>query len=174
MTNKFTTKKLILNAVFIALGVLLPIAFHSFNMGGKIFLPMHIPTLIGGLVLGPISGLLIGIFSPIISSALTGMPPVFPMLPIMIFELATYGLVAGYLRREKNMGIFPSLLIAMLAGRLIAAVVALVLGQFGFKEGPVAYFINAITTGIPGIIIQLIFVPLIARQVEKFLASRNI
>jgi len=84
-------------ALLLALGVVLPIVFHAFPLGGRIFLPMHLPTFVAGLVLGPVAGLVVGAGSPIVSGLLTGRPTVFYMVP-MVFELATYGLVAGLLR----------------------------------------------------------------------------
>jgi hypothetical protein len=84
-------------ALLLALGVMLPLVFHAFPLGGRIFLPMHIPTFIAGLVLGPLAGLIVGAGSPVLSALVTGRPPVYYMIP-MIFELATYGVVAGLLR----------------------------------------------------------------------------
>ena len=84
-------------ALLLALGVVLPIVFHAFPLGGRIFLPMHLPTFVAGLVLGPVAGLVVGAGSPIVSGLLTGRPTVLYMVP-MVFELATYGLVAGLLR----------------------------------------------------------------------------
>lgn len=46
---KSTTKKLVSGALCIAIGVLLPMAFHVIPNGGSVFLPMHIPVLICGL-----------------------------------------------------------------------------------------------------------------------------
>ena len=87
-------------ALLLALGVALPLVFHAVPMGGRIFLPMHLPTFVAGLVLGPAAGLVVGAGSPMLSSLLTGMPVApFYMVP-MVFELATYGLVSGLLRRR--------------------------------------------------------------------------
>ena len=88
------TKKLVSCALCIALGVLLPIAFHVIPNAGSVFLPMHIPVLICGLFCGAPYGLACGIITPFISSVMTGMPPAM-MLPKMIIELGVYGLVAG-------------------------------------------------------------------------------
>ena len=44
-------KKLVIAALMIALGVLLPMLFHSLG-GGTVFLPMHIPVLLCGLLCG--------------------------------------------------------------------------------------------------------------------------
>ena len=49
---KSTTKKLVSCALCIAIGVLLPMAFHVIPNAGSIFLPMHIPVLICGLFCG--------------------------------------------------------------------------------------------------------------------------
>ena len=96
-TGRVPTGTLTGTALLLALGVVLPIVFHAFPLGGRIFLPMHLPTFVAGLVLGPVAGLVVGAGSPIVSGLLTGRPTVFYMVP-MIFELATYGLVAGLLR----------------------------------------------------------------------------
>ena len=69
------TVKLTISGACVALGVVLPIAFHSIPNAGSIFLPMHIPVLLCGLLCGPLYGLLCGILAPLISSFVTGMPP---------------------------------------------------------------------------------------------------
>jgi niacin transporter len=95
--RRFNTWMITGTALLLALGVMLPLVFHAFPLGGRIFLPMHIPTFIAGLVLGPLSGLIVGAGSPVLSALVTGRPPIYYMVP-MIFELATYGVVAGLLR----------------------------------------------------------------------------
>ena len=44
-------KKLVMAAMCVALGIVLPMAFHTIQNAGSIFLPMHIPVLICGLLL---------------------------------------------------------------------------------------------------------------------------
>ena len=95
--RRFTTWMITGTALLLALGVMLPLVFHAFPLGGRIFLPMHIPAFIAGLVLGPLSGLIVGAGSPVLSALVTGRPPVYYMVP-MVFELATYGVVAGLVR----------------------------------------------------------------------------
>lgn len=65
---KSTTKKLVSGALCIAIGVLLPMAFHVIPNGGSVFLPMHIPVLICGLFCGAPYGLACGIISAIVCS----------------------------------------------------------------------------------------------------------
>ena len=166
-------RKVVLSGLFIAFGVLLPMIFHQFNMGGPGFLPMHIPVLIAGLFLGQMPGLLVGLVTPIISSVLTGMPVFFPMLPIMIFELGAYGLVAGIFSEKLKTNTYISLISAMIVGRIVAGVVVFVLARFfGFMgPGPVLFIQGAIVTGIGGIIIQLVFIPPIAKLLNRHVSK---
>lgn len=162
-------RKLVLSGLFVAFGVILPMIFHQFSMGGPAFLPMHIPVLIGGLFLGPLPGLLIGLVTPIISSGLTGMPVAFPMLPIMIFELGAYGLVSGFFSEKVRSNTYIAMILAMIGGRIAAGIVVFILGSFfGFKgPGPILFVQGAIVTGIPGILIQLAFIPPLVALLRK-------
>lgn len=162
-TNKITT-----SAVLIALGIILPTIFHSTGISGQIFLPMHIPVLIAGLLLGGWLGMLIGIALPIINHFITGMPPV-PILYTMIVELAIYGLVAGILYKKVRMTLFPSLIFSMLAGR-IGSGLMLFITTYALT-GQVAdlnlFIQGTFITALPGIIIQIIIIPIIIRQYER-------
>ena len=86
------SKKIVLSGLFIALGVVVPMIFHTVNLAGPIFLPMHIPVLLAGFLLGPVYGGIVGIICPVISGLATGMPPLMPNMPIMAFELCGYGI----------------------------------------------------------------------------------
>ncbi len=171
MTNRNTrTKNMVLTGILIALGVVLPLAFHAIPNAGSIFLPMHIPVLFCGLVCGWNYGLLAGIATPLLSNILTGMPPA-PFLPSMLVELAVYGLVAGLLIRfvrskSQTANVFIALIGAMLAGRLLAGLVnALIinLGKYSVQIWLSAFFITA----LPGIIIQLVLIPVLIFALEK-------
>ena len=120
MTN---TKRLILAGLCVALGIVLPVAFHSVANAGSIFLPMHIPVLLCGLICGWPYGLACGVLAPLLSSLITGMPPM-AFLPSMLCELAVYGFVSGLLMRYVKTGklladLYISLVGAMLLGRLV-------------------------------------------------------
>ncbi len=54
---KFNTKRLIVSGVLMAFGLVIPMAFHGAGMAGPIFLPMHIPVLVGGFILSPLYAL---------------------------------------------------------------------------------------------------------------------
>jgi len=179
-------------ALLLALGVALPLVFHAVPLGGRIFLPMHLPTFVAGLVLGPLAGLIVGAGSPMVSSLLTGMPVApFYMVP-MVFELGTYGLVAGLLRPrlETMVGGSPapagldtagarrggrpyaavtlSLLGAMIAGRIVwMAVVVWLAPLVGLTARTAAMAIAAIGAGWIGMAVQLVLIPAIVRAIER-------
>ncbi len=131
-------------ALYLALAIILPVVFHQFGIGGRVFLPMHIPVLICGFVVGPLAGVLIGLVAPPMSQLLTGMPPLYAV-PLMMMELALYGLIAGLAYRKMGFNIYIALLIAMIFGRLAFALGLLVLGQFqGIK---LALWADAVSDG---------------------------
>ncbi len=165
---KLHTKNLVTAAMLLALAIILPTVVHISGINGAIFLPMHIPVLITGLIVGPSWGFVVGIISPIINHVITGMPPV-PVFWVMIVELGLYGLISGILYRKIKMTLWPSLILSMIVGRLGAALMVLILGKgFGFPMPPINVYIKGMTlTALPGIIIQLIFIPMIVKACEK-------
>ena len=157
------TKKLVSCALCIALGVLLPMAFHVIPNAGSIFLPMHIPVLICGLFCGWPYGLACGIITPFLSSAM--------MLPQMMIELAVYGLVAGlctqYISMKNEMTkLYMSLIIAMLAGRIMNGFVnTCILSTQGYTLS--VFMMASFITCLPGIILQLIVIPVLVRILNR-------
>lgn len=147
---------------FIALAVFVPWFFHHFQLLGQIFLPLHFFTLLAGLAFGFQSGFLVGIASPVISFLLSGMP-VAILLPIIIPEIATYGFVAGVLRKRTNL--YFALIVSLISGRIVSLLMAAI---FLSKQNPLVYLANALKLGLPGIILQLLLVPVIAKQLERF------
>jgi len=169
MNKKFTTKEIVLSGLLLATGIILPMLFHMFGMTGPIALPMHIPVLIGGFLLSPQLALLLGIITPVISGLLTGMPIMFPMGIIMAVELGIYGLTASLMTAKLKLPSIPALIISMIAGRVAAGLTVAVLVQlFGIKMNPVMYVKGAIVTGMPGIIIQLVFIPSLIYAINKY------
>jgi Protein of unknown function (DUF1393). len=164
------TRNLISTALCAAVGVLLPIAFHSVPNAGRIFLPMHIPVLICGLACGWQFGLACGVLTPLLSSLLTGMPPT-AMLPSMMIELAVYGLVSGALLEcikmdNQTIKTYISLVGAMLCGRLVAGALNAVIFQAGNYS--LAIWVSAsFVTALPGIAIQIVVIPLLITALKK-------
>jgi len=166
--KKISTKQMVSAAMILAMGVLLPMIFHVFGLAGAIFLPMHIPVLIGGFFLSPPLALLLGLLTPLLSSLITGMPVLFPIAIVMIFELSVYGLVFSVMTRKYKVNVIISLLFAMVFGRISAALsVHMMVLLFGIKMNPFIYIKGAIITGIPGIVIQIILVPMMIKAIEN-------
>ncbi len=167
-------------ALLLALGVVLPVVFHAMPFGGRIFLPMHIPVLLAGLILGPVSGLIVGVGSPIMSGFITGRPTVFYMVP-MVFELGTYGLLTGLLRPwfarvmqppgRTGIGYAPTLLAliaAMVIGRAVWLLVVVWLAPLlGINARTVALALGALGAGWIGMAIHIAGLPTLVRAIER-------
>jgi uncharacterized membrane protein len=167
------TRAVTLVALFIAIGVLLPIAFHALGMG-KMFLPMHIPVLLAGFIAGPVAGLIVGGITPMLSAVLTGMPALSPpVAQAMVFELAIYGCVVGFARKTLKMGVHISLVGGLLVGRIIyGAIGYLLLPVFGLGQVPLwAPITSSIATSLPGVLIQIVILPPLAKHIDKL--TRN-
>lgn len=162
-------KKSILTAICIALCVVLPQAFHTIPNAGSVYLPMHIPVLLCGLICGAPYGLLCGLAGPALSHLFTGMPPV-AMLPSMMVECAVYGLVSGLMMCIKTkklyVDLYLSLLSAMVAGRIVSGVAKALIFSAG-NYSMAAWTASAFVTGLPGIIIQLALIPTIVFALMK-------
>lgn len=162
--------EMVIAALCVALGVVLPVAVHGIPNAGNILLPMHIPVLLCGLLCGPAYGLACGVVTPLLSSLITGMPPA-AMLPSMVCELAVYGLAAGLLillvrTKSQAANVYISLVGAMLVGRVVYGIVnALIFraGEYSMQVWLTASFVTA----LPGIIIQLVLLPLVVLALRK-------
>lgn len=176
------TQRLTVAGLLLALGIILPYATaHGFGIPGTLLLPMHIPVLLCGFLCGPLYGMLCGMALPPLNTLLTGMPAPFPMLPIMFFELTVYGLVSGLLFTktplgQKKFGIYAALPLTMLSGRIAYAITFYILLLTVGKLKALAVT-AAITTGLPGIVIQLLIIPpilfLIGKTVRRAKQSRQ-
>lgn len=165
-----STKKLVLAGLFISLGLVLPFITGQIPKFGNMLLPMHIPVLIAGFVLGGKYGLAIGFIVPILRSLLFTMPPM-PFAIAMAFELATYGLITGLLYTrlpKKKINLYVSLIVAMLVGRLVWGIASYIIygiqgTAFTFEMFMAGAFANAII----GIVLQLIIIPPILMALQK-------
>lgn len=162
------TRNMILSGFFIAIGLLLPAIFHLFGGAGRVFLPMHIPVLIAGFFLPPFYAATVGLMTPILSSALTGMPVLYPILPIMMGELMVYGLVISLLSQNRMKNILGRLIAGMIAGRIVAGLIVFILAiGFGLKMNPMIYLQGALVTGLPGLVIQFLMIPSLVFLVQN-------
>jgi riboflavin transporter FmnP len=176
MTRRFPVRTLTTTGLLLAVGLLLPLVFHSLfgAAGGQMFLPMHYAVLLGGLLLGPVAGAFLGIATPLLSTLMTGMPPV-AILPPMVVELAIYGLIAGFAHHHWKLEPLWSLLLAMTASRIALGLAVALLGpSIGLTAEPVAYVWGSIITGLPGIAVQIVVIPLLMARgyLERSIADR--
>ena len=162
--------------IAVAAAVALPQALHLFGQAtglgtlpGETYLPMHLPVILVGFLAGPIAGGLAGAASPLISSALTGMP-LPAMVPFMVIELFMYGLTSGFLARKEDgmLGVAIKVLLVQIAGRAVRAL-AILISFYALGNTAVApdVILGSIPAGLPGIAIQLVLIPAVLAAVSK-------
>lgn len=165
-----TTKhihKLALSALLLAVGLLLPFLTGQIPEIGSMLLPLHLPALLCGFACGWPWGLAVGFVLPLLRSLLFGMPPFMPTALAMACEMAAYGAAAGAL--YKRFSVYPALIGAMLIGRAVWGAVSWLLytafmpSRFSLVMFWTAGFANA----WPGILLQLVLVPLIVAALKK-------
>ncbi len=172
------TYNLVLSALFLALGMLLPFLTGQIKEIGDSLLPMHLPVMLCGMLCGWKYGLCIGFVLPFLRSVSFGMPPLYPNAIWMALELATYAFVIGFLycrRKEYARGyLLFCLLCSMLSGRVVWGIAkAILLGvarkPFGFE----AFLAQGFFDAIPGLIAQFILIPLIAELTQQKKQKNN-
>ena len=152
----------------IALAVALPQLVHLAlgQPGGVQFLPMYLPVLMGGCLLGARWAVAVGALSPVVSFLLTSLAgnpmPALPRLPFMIAELTVFALVAGLFSKkiaQNGLWAFPAVIAAQIAGR------AVFLGAVALFQGAAPFTVpmiwSQILAGLPGLAIQAVLVPLV-------------
>jgi riboflavin transporter FmnP len=163
-----SNRKLTLAAMFLALGQVLPFITGQIPQIGVMLSPMHFPVLLCGMACGWQYGGLVGFICPLLRSVLFGMPRMYPNAMGMAFELCTYGIVSGWMLskfEEKSIkNIYISLITAMICGRIIWGLAYTIMlsgtdSPFTFQAFLAGAFLNA----VPGIIAQLVLIPLIMR-----------
>lgn len=171
MKNK-KLQKLVLSAMFLGLGLVLPFFTGQIQQIGNMLLPMHLPVILCGFICGWKYGLVVGAVTPILRSAVFSMPVMYPSAIAMAFELAAYGFLVGFLFRNARWqclkSLYRCLIISMLGGRVVWGIVMTVilgLGENGFTL--TAFLTGAFLNAIPGIIVQLILVPAIMLALNK-------
>lgn len=161
------TKELCWAALLVAVGILLPQVFHMIGgkTAGAVFLPMHLPVLAAGFLLGPAWGAAVAAVTPLLSFLATAMPGA-ALLPFMLIELLAYGVISGLLRNRMN--VYAALVSTQIAGRLVYALALFVAGTLLHltNMGPVSVW-TAVVTGLPGIAVQLFLLPVIVLSVKK-------
>lgn len=172
-----SNQKLALASFFMALGIVLPFLTGQIPQIGSRLLPMHIPILLCGFFCGWKYGLGVGLITPIFRSLLFTMPPMYPTAVSMAFELAAYGALTGLLYAllpKKTPYIFVTLILAMLGGRVVMGIVNTVLyGAAGNEYSMKMFITGAFVFALPGIIVQIIIIPVIVRALQQVNPNYN-
>ncbi len=156
-------RRLTLSGLLLALAIVLPFLTGSIPQLGQTLLPMHLPVLLCGFLVGWKEGGIVGGVAPLFRSFLIGMPPLFPTASAMAFELAAYGIAAGLLTRlfpRKWPYFFLSLILTMILGRLVWGAVSFVFYTWMGNAFPFSAFIaGAVLNALPGILMQWVLIP---------------
>ena len=163
-TTKQTVFNLVLAAMFLAIGIVLPFFTGQIPQIGRMLLPMHLPVLLCGLICGWPYGAFCGIVGPVLSSILSNMPPA-AMLVSMIPELCAYGLFSGLLMKLIRTGrtavdLYLSLIPAMVLGRVAGGIAQAAFYLSDARPYSIAIWAGSYVLGtLPAIILQLILLP---------------
>ncbi len=161
-----TVYKLVLSAMFAAIGIVLPFFTGQIKEIGNLLLPMHLPVFLCGLICGWQYGMSVGLALPLLRSLLFGMPHLYPNAVAMSAELMIYGLTVGMVyhlfKRQNIFAVYVSMISAMLFGRSVWGIVEVILlGIIGDAFTWQMFVSGAFIKSLPGIILQLILVPAI-------------
>lgn len=177
--TKITIKSVVAVAV-VALAVVLPELVHmsAGAAGGATWLPMYIPVILGGALLGPVWGLAVGISSPVVSFMITsamGSPmPALTRLPYMIAELAVFAAVTGLFSKAilKNKALaFPAVIAAAIAGRGVFLLTALLFESVS----PISFAaaLAQVESGIYGVVLQVVVLPIVIAGIAYLMSGEG-
>jgi len=157
-----TLRPIITSAVMAAFGITLPIVFHMVGLGSK-FLPMLLPILLNGFLSTLSWAMLTGALVPLASGLLTGMPPFYPPIAlIMSVEGTIMAGTAAAVYRMSRPRIWPALTIALIVDRTTSVTLLwFVAGKLGLPASAVS--IASLLQGLPGVALQIVVVPLVVR-----------
>jgi len=165
--NQFEPREWAFCGVFGAAALLLPPVFHILHLG-SIFLPMYLPLFALAFVARAFpTGLTAGVV-PLLSSILTGMPPLYPPTAwIMSIELAvttalTAWTASRFTRRNPLLYLLPILAVGRIFNAGLHFVAALVMD---LPAGFVAGF--SFLAGWPGVVLIGVTVPAFARALRN-------
>lgn len=160
------------SGLMLALAFVLPFITAGNPQLGNMLLPMHLPVLICGFACGPVFGAAVGFIAPLLRFAILHMPPTYLIAVPMAFELAAYGLFSGLLygrlKIKRPANIYLSLVLSMLLGRGVWGIAKLAVLGFSVQKFPFSAFLaGALTSAVPGIVLQLVLVPLLVMTLER-------
>lgn len=165
-------QKLVMTALFLSIGLVLPVVTGNIPQIGNMLLPMHIPVFLCALICGWQYATPMAFVLPLLRSLIFHMPPMYPGAIAMAFELMTYAFVCGFIYskiKRQNVGaLYFCIIAAMIAGRVVwGAAQVILLGINGKTFTFQAFIAGALLNAIPGIIIQLILIPAVMFALDR-------
>ena len=162
--NRDIAKKTCISSACIALAIVLPFLTGQIPEIGRMLCPMHLPAFLAGALCGPYFGAAVGVISPILRGVIFGAPPLYPTGVCMAAELLAYAVIFALALRilpKRIGGIYASLLIAVIGGRIVGGIAQAIvysfggLGTFGISAFVTAYFVET----LPGTLVQFVLIP---------------
>lgn len=169
---RLAPRELALCGVFGAAALLLPAVFHLLRLG-HLFMPMYLPLMLLAFRVGPLPAAMTAAVVPVISGAVTGMPPFFPPVAILMsIELAAMAGIASWVwHRWPGMGILPILALVLLLGRVVHVSMVYVLALWFDLPAPWVAGVS-LFSGWPGIVLMMVVIPPIVNGMERGWRSR--
>ena len=168
--------RMILSAMFLAVALVLPFLTGQIPQIGNALCPMHLPVFLCAFFCGPWYAAAVGAAAPLLRFLIFGMPPIMPSGVAMCVELAVYGASAGIFYRllpEKNWAVYVALIGAMLAGRVMWGAARTILYGLGSSQfGWAAFISGAVLNSVPGIILQIVLIPVLVLTLRKYTCRR--
>ena len=146
--------------LFVAGNIALPQLCHLVNAGGQTWLPIYFFTLIAAYKYGLRAGLITAVLSPLVNSALFGMPVV-AMLPIILAKSTLLAGAAAYAARSTG-----KISVLAIAGAVLAYQTAGMLIEWAVVRD---FFVAAqsFRIGIPGMLLQIVGGYFVLKSIAK-------
>ena len=135
--------------LFIAGNIVLPQLCHLIPQGGLMLLPIYFFTLIAAYKFGFRVGLMTALLSPLVNSALFGMPPA-AALPIIMIKGVLLAIAASWMANRSKGASLLAFIGVVLAYQLVGGLVELAL------TGSLASALQDWKLGYPGMILQAV------------------
>lgn len=135
--------------LFVVGNIALPQLCHLFPQGGLILLPIYFFTLIAAYKFGFRVGLLTAVLSPLVNSALFGMPPA-AALPIIMIKGVLLALAAAWIANRSKGASLLALLAVVLGYQLVGGLIEWAM------TGSLASALQDWKLGWPGMLLQAV------------------
>lgn len=137
-----------LTVLFVLGNIALPQLCHAVQSGGPTWLPIYFFTLVGAYKYGWRVGLITALASPLINTALFGMPAMV-MLPVILLKSTLLALAAGYVAIKFHKATLGLLTLVVLSYQVVGS-----LGEWALM-GDFRIATQDFQLGIPGMLLQV-------------------